>query len=129
MPNSAANAVSGKPLATGGILLAPTGTPLPTDTTTTPDAAFVGAGYIGEDGVTENGERSTEKIRSWGGDTVKLVQTEHSLSYTFTFIETLNTKVLEAVYGDSNVTKMPATTTSGTVHAVKVTGDPLPHWP
>lgn len=127
MVNTAANVVSGKPLATGGILIAPLGTTLPTSVSTAPDAAFVGAGYIGEDGVTEGGERSTEKIKAWGGDTVKVVQTEHSLTYSFSFIETLNADVLKAIYGDANVTTTAATVSSGTQHTVLVTGESLPH--
>lgn len=127
MPNTSTNVVSGKPLATGGILIAPLGTVVPTGVTPAPLPAFVGAGYIGEDGVTEGGERSTEKIKAWGGDTVKVVQTDHSLTYSFTFIETLNSGVLKAVYGDANVTTTPASASAGTLHTVKVTGDTLPH--
>ncbi len=127
MPNTASNVVSGKPLSTGGILIAPKGTALPTSGTTAPNAAFKTAGYIGEDGVTEGGERGTEKIKAWGGDTVKVTQTEHSLTYQFTFIETLNSDVLKAVYGDANVVTTPATASTGTIHAVKVTSDALPN--
>lgn len=127
MANNAAQVVSGKPLATGGILIAPLGATLPTSVSTAPDAAFKSAGYIGEDGVTEGGERSTEKIKAWGGDTVKVVQTEHSLTYAFSFIETLNADVLKSIYGDANVTTTPATAASGTIHKVLVTGESLPH--
>jgi len=127
MANTSSNVVSGKPLATGGILIAPAGTAGPTDVSTAPVAGFIGAGYIGEDGVTEGGERSTEKIKAWGGDTVKIVQTEHSLTYSFSFIETLNADVLKSIYGDSNVTTTAATISSGTIHKVLVTSDTLPH--
>lgn len=127
MANTVSNVVAGKPLATGGILIAPLGTTLPTNASTAPNASFVSAGYIGEDGVTENNGRSTEKIRAWGGDTVKVAQTEHTLTYTFTFIESLNSDVLKAVYGDSNVTTTAPTASTGTLQAVKVTSDVLPH--
>jgi hypothetical protein len=126
MPNKSANVVSGRPLATGGILIAPVGTEVPADSTTSPGVLFVGAGYIGEDGVTEMGERSPEKIKAWGGETVKVVQTEHSLMYSFSFIETLNADVLKAIYGDANVTTTAATISTGTIHKVLVTGDSLP---
>lgn len=125
--NNSKNVVSGKPLATGGVLIGDAGAALPEDATTAPGASFVAAGYIGEDGVTEGGERSTEKIKAWGGDTVKVVQTEHSLTYSFVFIETLNADVLKAVYGDENVTTTPATASTGTLHKVLVTGKTLPH--
>lgn len=127
MVNDAKNVVSGKPLATGGVLIGPIGSTLPTTPSAAPDAAFLGAGYIGEDGVTEGGERSTEKIKAWGGDVVKIVQTEHSTTYSFTFIETLNANVLKSIYGDANVTTTPATVSTGTIHKVLVTGATLPH--
>ena len=127
MPNTASNVVSGKPLSTGGLLIAPLGTALPASGVAVPGVSFVTAGYIGEDGVTEGGDRSTEKIKAWGGDVVKIVQTEHSLTYQFTFIETLNSTVLKNIYGDSNVTTTAATSTTGTIHAVEVTSDVLPH--
>lgn len=127
MPNSVQNVVAGQPLSTGGVLLAPLATTLPTAPSTAPNVAFKTAGYIGEDGVTEAGERSIEKIKAWGGDTVKVVQTEHSLTYQFTFLETLNADVLKALYGTANVTTTAATASTGTIHAVKVTGETLPH--
>lgn len=127
MANKVSNVVAGKPLSTGGILIAPLGTALPTTVSTAPNAAFVSAGYIGEDGVTENNGRSTEKIRAWGGDTVKVSQTEHTLTYQFTFIESLNTDVLKTVYGDAHVTTTAATASTGTLQSVKVTSDVLPH--
>lgn len=127
MANTISNVVAGKPLSTGGILIAPLGSTLPTGASTTPDAAFLSAGYIGEDGVTENNGRTTEKIRAWGGDTVKVSQTEHTLTYQFTFIEALNTNVLETVYGEDNVTTTAATASTGTLQAIKLTSDVLPH--
>jgi hypothetical protein len=127
MPNKVSNVVAGKPLSTGGILIAPIGTTLPTTVSAAPHASFVSAGYIGEDGVTETDGRSTEKIRAWGGDTVKVNQTEHTLTYQFTFIEALNADVLKAVYGTANVTTTAATASTGTLQAVKITGEVLPH--
>jgi hypothetical protein len=127
MANTAANVLSGKPLATGGILRAPLGSTLPNDAKAAPDAAFKGLGYVSEDGVTETQDRSTDKIKAWGGDTVKVVQTEHSLSYKFTLIETLNADVLKAVHGDANVATTAATSTTGTLQTVQVTGDELGH--
>lgn len=121
------NIVAGKPLATGGVLMAPVGTVAPTDANTAPDPAFVGAGYIGEEGLTESADRSTEKVKAWGGDTVKIIQTDFSTTYTFTFLETLNTDVLKAIYGDDNVTVTAATASTGTLRTVKVNGEPLPN--
>ena len=127
MPNTVSAVLAGKPLSTGGVLIAPLGTALPTNASTAPAAGFVAAGYIGEDGVTESAERSTEKIRAWGGDTVKVVSTEFSVTYSFVFLETLNTTVLETVYGDDNVSTVAATGTEGALRVVAINGDDLPH--
>lgn len=127
MANTVANVVAGKPLTTGGVLIAPLGTALPTTASATPDVAFVAAGYIGEDGVTEGTGRTTDKIKAWGGDVVKVVQSEFSVTYQFTFLESLNANVLEAVYGDDNVTTTAATSTTGTLQAVAINSAILPH--
>lgn len=127
MANNVKNVVAGKPLAAGGVWRAPIGTALPTDETTTLNAAFKSAGYIGEDGLTETQDRSTEKIKAWGGDTVKVVQTEFGLTYQFTFLESASAEVLKAVHGAANVTTTPATSSSGAKHAVKITSEQLPH--
>lgn len=103
MTNVAANVVAGVPLATGGVLIGALTAAEPS-TAVSALTGFSAAGYIGEDGVTEANERSTDRIRAWGGDTVKVVQTEHNVTYQFTFLETLNADVLKAVYGDANVT-------------------------
>lgn len=102
MPNKSSNVLAGTPLATGGVLLGALTAAAPTAAS----SALVGytaAGYIGDSGVVETNERSSDKIRAWGGNTVKIVQTEHNVSYKFTFLETLNSDVLKAVYGDANV--------------------------
>lgn len=127
MANSVANVVAGKPLATGGVWLGPYGTAAPTDASTALGAGFVAAGYIGEDGLTEATERSTDKVKAWGGDTVKVLQTDYAVTYTFTFLETHNDAVLEAVYGEDNVTKTAATASTGTLRTVLLNSDTLPH--
>jgi len=127
MANTVSNVVAGKPLSTGGVLVAPFGTAMPTAVATAPNASFKAIGYVGEDGVTEGGERTTEKIKAWGGDIVKVLQTDHSLTFAFTMIETLNADALKTVYGDANVATTPPTTTVGTLQAVTVTGEQLPH--
>lgn len=74
----------------------------PTDATTALTGASNG-GYISEDGVTKTVDASDENIIAWGGDTVRVVRTEHNLSYTFTFLESLNGDVLKLIYGENNV--------------------------
>jgi hypothetical protein len=125
--SNSANIVAGKPLATGGVRIAPLGTTAPTDAVTALDAGFKTAGYVGEDGLTESTERSTEKVKAWGGDIVKVLQTDYSVTYQFTFLETLNDDVLKTVYGDANVTVTAADATKGTLRTVKLNSDQLPH--
>jgi hypothetical protein len=126
MANETKNVLAGTPLVSGGILVGALTDAAPTDAATALAAGFKATGYIGEDGLTETVDRSTDKIRAWGGDTVKVVQSDFSVTYQFTFLETLNTDVLKAVYGDDNVTVTAATATAGTLRTVLINGDKLP---
>ena len=127
MANLVQNVVAGKPLATGGILSGPLGTALPTDASTAPNVAITGVGYISDDGVSESMNRETDKIKAWGGDVVKIVQSEHSVTYQYTMIEAARAEVNREVYGEPNVTATVATTTHGNQLAIKVTAEQLPH--
>lgn len=109
MANDAANALVGMPLVTGGLAIA--FDPIepaeyPADATT-PIAGTESAGYIGEDGVVESDGRETEQIKAWGGSTIRRVQTDHTITYQFTFMESKNGTVLKARYGEDNVTITP----------------------
>lgn len=120
---SAANVSVGKPnlKVSGGILTAPIGTTRPTDTTTALDAAYVSLGYVGEDGVSETSERSTEVIKAWGGIKVRTVQTEFGTSLKFTLIESRNANALKFIYGEGNVT------ITGNVAKIRRNEKTLPH--
>lgn len=120
------NIVAGKPLATGGVLVAPLGTAAPTDSSTALNASYKALGYVGEDGLTETTDRSTDKVKAWGGDVVKVLQTDYAVSFSFTLLETLNSDVLKAVYGTNNVTTTASTASAGTKNAVKLNSDTLP---
>lgn len=123
-PN-AMNVISGKAKATGAVFRAPLGTAAPTDALTPLGEAFAGLGYVGNDGLVEMIDRSTEKITAWGGDTVKIVMTEHSVRYKCTLIETGNQDVLKAVFGQTNVTSKPASKTEATLHKILVNSKEL----
>lgn len=125
--SNASNVLVGVPLkATGGVSIAPTGTALPTDATTGLNAAFKAAGFISDNGLEETVDRKSDTVKAWGGDTVRAVQSEYGVSYKFTFIETLNSDVLKAVYGDSNVTVTAATSTTDTLYAIALNSAVLP---
>jgi len=99
----AGNTLVGAPLsATGGVLVGAANAALPTDASAVL-TGFRPLGLIGEDGLSETADRSTEQIRAWGGSLARVVQTEFGLSYTFQFIET-NRDVLREVHGAANVT-------------------------
>src|SRR5690625_6801475 len=76
--------------ATGGVLYGDTSVTLPTDATSDLSEDFTKGGFIGEDGVTRETDASDEKIRAWGGDTVKVVRSEHSITYSLEFLESAN---------------------------------------
>lgn len=119
--------LTGSPItATGGILSAPLSTTRPTDAVTALPAGFVKKGYVGEDGVTKTVDKTDEKIKAWGGSTVKIVRQEHSVSYSWTFLESGNAEVLKAIYGADNVIITPATVDHGAQIEVRETGQMLP---
>lgn len=121
MTTNVQNVVAGKPLATGGVWSGPLGTPLPVNESAALNGGLGSLGYVGEDGLTETQDRSTDKVRAWGGDTVKVLQTDFSLTYSFTLIESVKDSVLAEVHGTDNVTSLAGK------HAVKITSDQLPH--
>ena len=104
MANTANYVTAGKPRIAGSVYRGATSVTLPT----TADAAisttdFKSLGYISEDGVTNNNSPETEDIKAWGGDIVLNTLTGKEDKFTFKLIEAMNTDVLKAVYGDSNV--------------------------
>lgn len=103
------NVTAGKPKTGGAMSVAPIGTALPTDATTALAAAFVGLGYISDEGLTSSTSREVENIKSWGGDIVLSLQTEFEDTFGCTLLETMNPDVLKVVFGDANVSGALAT--------------------
>lgn len=128
MTQTAANVVAGSPLVTGGILVAPKGTALPTTEVIALNAAFKALGYAGESGLEATGDASSLKdITAWGGDTVAtLTDTKSHTRFKFTLIEAMNTDVAKFVFGSGNVTVTAAVAgTSGTKIAALDKGDDI----
>lgn len=100
----------------GYIWVAPLGTALPTDATAELDAAFVGLGYLSEDGLTEPAAfEAGDDIVAAGGDTVAQADPTFSKTWTGTCIEALNEDLLKVAYGSANVTVTPAGGTDGSI--------------
>lgn len=106
-------------LATGGVNSAPLGTVLPTDAAAPLPATLTRLGLIGEDGLSETTDRSTEQVRAWGGSLARVVQTEYGLSYSFVFLDTTQ-NVLTEIHGEDNVTA------TADALAIKLNQNPLP---
>ena len=101
------NVLAGIPDSTGGLWVADLITDpsnYPKKNTDLSASGFTSVGFITEDGVTEANERGTEKIKAWGGDTIRVLQNEHTQTFTFSFAELGNPDVLKLIYGDDNVT-------------------------
>lgn len=92
----------GKPKATGALFVAPRGTAVPTNASSSLDAAFKNLGYVSEDGLVNNVETDTEDVTAWGGDMVLSGQTSFMEMFTFNLIET-NADTLAFYYGADNV--------------------------
>lgn len=103
MANSTANVNIGKPKVGGSIYRAPLGTSLPSDAKTALDNAFACLGYASDDGLTNSNSPTSSNIKAWGGDIVYTYNSEQMDTFSFTLIESTNTDVLKAVYGDDNV--------------------------
>lgn len=126
---SSANVTFSKPGASanksGYIWVAPLDTPIPTDATTELDNAFVGLGYLSEDGLTEPASfEPGDDIVAAGGDTVAQADPTFSKTWTGTCIEALNEDLLKVAYGATNVTvKAPTTTADGSITVKEQAGN------
>lgn len=101
---TATNVSVGKPKVAGAIYVAPAGTTLPADASTSLAAAFVSLGYISDAGVVNGENNETTSIKAWGGDTVLSALTGREDTWKMTFIEALNLDLLKEIYGSANVT-------------------------
>lgn len=106
---------------TGELYSAPLGTAAPTDSTTALVAAYVGLGYVSEDGVTENWDDSVDNIVAWqNATTVRAAVTESTGTLALTLIQT-NVQVLERFYRGST---MVTDVTDSRLDVKPITADP-----
>jgi hypothetical protein len=112
----------------GYIWVAPLGTALPIDATSDLAGAFVGLGYLSEDGLTEPASfEAGDAIVAAGGDTVAQADPTFSKTWTGTCIEALNEDLIKVAYGSANVTVVdPSSGKDGTI-TVKEQASELEH--
>jgi hypothetical protein len=103
----------------GAVMVAPTGTALPTTVSAAPNAAFKDLGYITEDGFSIQQGSDWVTINDWGGDQVRAFLSKFTGTVSFKCLET-NTEVLKFAYGDANVTTTDATVSAGTLQTIKL---------
>lgn len=88
---------------TGELFVAPVGSTAPTDATSALDAAWLGLGYVGEDGVTEAYDETIEEIVAWqNAAVVRSNTTESKATLKLKLIETKK-RTLELYHKGSTV--------------------------
>ncbi|MBF6213775.1 hypothetical protein IU487_22415 [Nocardia puris] len=112
---------------TGGVLTGPLTAPVPTSAVAVIDPTIRPLGYVSEDGLEPQGERTVNAIRDWNADIIAQLQTEHSVRFGLTLYGAWDEDVLAAVFGAENLTVTPATPSSGKLITVKETGSVLPN--
>lgn len=104
----------GSAKSTGAIWIAPKGTSLPTDASTTLAAAWKLLGFTSDAGVQISESSNSDEIRAWEGRTsVYNVQTEYTENISFMPIQ-CNADVAKLTWGDDWVTVDGVT---GAIHA------------
>ena len=83
---------------------APSGTALPTDSSTPLAAEFKLLGYLSEDGLTNTTDTDTTEIKDANGTTVMKVITSYAESYQFALLEVLRVEAAKMRYNEDAVT-------------------------
>ena len=83
---------------------APSGTVLPTNSSTPLAAAFKLLGYLSEDGLTNTTDTDTTEIKDANGTTVMKVITSYAESYQFALLEVLRAEAAKMRYNTDAVT-------------------------
>lgn len=127
MTNSVSNVVNAKPLVTGGVLVAPVGSTLPTDEAAALNAAFKAVGYATDDGVTRSDKIDSDTKYAWGGDTLKVLFKSRTFTAQLGLAEYLNPLTQQVIYGAAAVSVTAATSASGAKMAIAGSATPPPN--
>lgn len=68
------------------------------------------AGYISENGITLNLNRSTSPLKDWGLNTVRVMATDFTTNITGEFLQ-MDEATAKTLFGEGNATVTPATST------------------
>lgn len=97
---------------TGAILSAPLGTTLPESAVDTLDSAFVGSGYVSEEGLSLTTDISTKEIKEWGRSTVRKILEQFDGTISWKEISLTYESACNA-FGEEHVTKTEASSSNG----------------
>lgn len=122
-----ANTFVGVPKVTGGIFRYSQSIVLPTDAYATRPVGGARLGGCSDAGVTWMSTRNTEQKYDWNGDKVRKIQSSKDDKFKITYIEFLNPEVIAEVFGEANVTVVPAGAEHGTLISAKSNADVLGH--
>lgn len=96
------NVLIGAPDRTAGYCLSgPTTATLPTSTTT-PTSGLQDNGFLTPDGLTISTSRTTEVIKDWNLEAVRILLTDHEAKLKFAFLE-VSVRTLKEYFGEENV--------------------------
>lgn len=101
--NNTDNVSYGKGVQGGYFFLAPSGTALPTDNSTTLAEAYKNMGFLGDDGVVFSDETDSETAYDMNGDAIATSQGSIEKTFTVVFRE-IKADTLKVMMGDANVT-------------------------
>ena len=108
----------------GGLYIASLDAPMPDDDFSI-DPVYTLLGFIADDGLDEDENRTSDKKYAWGSDQVAEPQTEFGLTLAFKLLEFLNVEVAKLAYGADRVTETAATATHGRQMTIFQTSDTL----
>lgn len=106
---------------TGAIFTAAVGSTAPTDAVTALAGAFTSSGYVSEDGLTLNGNKSATKVRDWSKSVVKVLSESYEPEVSFELLELSEEGLVQAL-GTSAVTATAATAGHGNQLSITFTG-------
>lgn len=112
--------VAPSPKVTGGVRVAPLGTPLPIDAVTPLDDAFISLGRVADDGIDKTEDRPKSDKFDWGGSLIATLQDHFMLTLKFRLLQLVNADVQRAVHGYENVEVIEATASTGTQISSKI---------